>query len=123
MFAFVQTSKPNHEPHGWLMPSVIVLSLAWLSGQTKAGLKGKMQAQGNIMGAFWEGAENPGVPLLRSLWTDVPRGERDNCRNREEPQASGYSKKKRRDGLLSQRDPSMVLFQDEVSLPRQCFQE
>ena len=105
------------------MLSVTVLSLARLSGQIKAGLKGKMQARGNIMGVFWEGAANPGVPLLRRLWTDVSRGERDNCRNQEESQASGYGREKRRDGLLSQRVPRMVLFQDEVCLPRQCFQE
>ena len=104
------------------MPSVTVRSSARLSGQIKTGLKGKMQAHGNIMGAFWE-AENPSVPLLWRLWTDVSRGERGNCRNREEPQASGYGREKRQDGLLSQRDPSMVLFQDEVSFPRQCFQE
>lgn len=102
------------------MPSMIVLSLAWLSGQIKAGLKSKMQAHGNT-GAFWEGAKNPSVPLLRRLWTDMSRGERDNCRNQEEPQASGYSREKRQDGLLSQRDPSMVLCQDEVSLPSSAF--
>ena len=77
-----------------------------------------MQAHGNIMGAFWEGAENPGVPLLWRLWTDVSRGEKGNCRNREELQVSGYSREKRQDGLLSQWDSSMVLFQDEVCLPR-----
>lgn len=55
------------------MPSVIVLSSAWLMGQMKAGLKDKIQACGNILGAFWEGTEHPGVVWRGEEQLEKPR--------------------------------------------------